>query len=167
MDRSKTSANKLNRAETNAQLAARRFCDGCNCAQAVLTTFADRYGIDRALAMQISAALGGGVGRMGDICGTLSGAALVVGLQMGPKTSEDVDAKDATYKATQLLQERFMAQHGSNRCKELLKMDLSIPAEYQEAKSLGLFKSQCPDYVETAVTLLDQILEESEKKNER
>jgi C_GCAxxG_C_C family probable redox protein len=167
MEKNKTAENRLSCAEANAQLAAKRFCDGCNCAQAVITTFADRYGVERELAMQISSGLGGGVGRMGDICGTLSGAALVVGLQMGPKTSEDVDAKEATYKATALLQERFMAQHGSNRCKELLKKDLGIPAEYQEAKSLGLFKTQCPGYVETAVALLDQLLEESETQNER
>jgi C_GCAxxG_C_C family probable redox protein len=117
--------------------------------------------------MQISSGLGGGVGRMGDICGTLSGAALVFGLQMGPKSSDNENAKQATYNAIQLLQEQFMARHGSNRCKELLQKDLSIPAEYQEAQSLGLFKNQCTDYVETMVTLLDQLLEQSEKQNER
>ncbi|MCG7897107.1 MAG: C-GCAxxG-C-C family protein [Candidatus Thiodiazotropha lotti] len=162
MSNSQRSDDELSSADTEPQLAVQRFCNGCNCAQAVITSFADRYGVDTELAMRISSGLGGGVGRMGDICGTLSGAALVLGLQMGPKTSDDVSAKEATYNATRLLQERFMARHGSNRCKELLQKDLSIPAEYQEAKSLGLFKTQCPDYVETVVTLLNRILEESE-----
>ncbi|MBV2093147.1 MAG: C-GCAxxG-C-C family protein [Candidatus Thiodiazotropha sp. (ex Ctena orbiculata)] len=164
MNSSQSSEDKHASADAVPQLAVKRFCDGCNCAQAVITSFADRYGIDTELAMRISSGLGGGVGRMGDICGTLSGAALVLGLQMGPKTAADVSAKEATYNATRLLQERFMARHGSNRCKELLQKDLSIPAEYQEAKSLGLFKTQCPDYVETVVTLLNQILVESEAK---
>ncbi|MCG7966855.1 MAG: C-GCAxxG-C-C family protein [Candidatus Thiodiazotropha taylori] len=164
MNSSQTSEDKHASADAVPQLAVKRFCDGCNCAQAVITSFADRYGIDTELAMRISSGLGGGVGRMGDICGTLSGAALVLGLQMGPKTAADVSAKEATYNATRLLQERFMARHGSNRCKELLQKDLSIPAEYQEAKSLGLFKTQCPDYVETVVTLLSQIIEDSELK---
>ncbi|MCG8027495.1 MAG: C-GCAxxG-C-C family protein [Candidatus Thiodiazotropha taylori] len=164
MNSSQTSEDKHASADAVPQLAVKRFCDGCNCAQAVITSFADRYGIDTELAMRISSGLGGGVGRMGDICGTLSGAALVLGLQMGPKTAADVSAKEATYNATRLLQERFMARHGSNRCKELLQKDLSIPAEYQEAKSLGLFKTRCPDYVETVVTLLSQIIEDSELK---
>ncbi|ODC02090.1 hypothetical protein A3197_21380 [Candidatus Thiodiazotropha endoloripes] len=164
MNNNKTSDDELSNADTDSQLAVKRFCDGYNCAQAVLTSFANRYQVDTELAMRISSGLGGGVGRMGDICGTLSGAALVLGLQMGPKTSDDASAKEATYNATRLLQERFMARHGSNRCKELLQKDLSIPAEYQEAKSLGLFKTQCPDYVGTVVTLLNQILEESEVK---
>ncbi|MEW8626120.1 MAG: C-GCAxxG-C-C family protein [Candidatus Thiodiazotropha sp.] len=167
MDDNQSSENEVNTTDQNPQLAVKRFCDGCNCAQAVITSFADRYGIDTELAMRISSGLGGGVGRMGDICGTLSGAALVLGLQMGPKTSKDLNAKEATYNATRLLQERFMVRHGSNRCKELLQKDLSIPTEYQEAKSLGLFKTQCPNYVETVVTLLNDILEESERKNER
>ncbi|MCG8124800.1 MAG: C-GCAxxG-C-C family protein [Candidatus Thiodiazotropha taylori] len=164
MNSSQTSEDKHASADAVPQLAVKRFCDGCNCAQAVITSFADRYGIDTELAMRISSGLGGGVGRMGDICGTLSGAALVLGLQMGPKTAADVSAKEATYNATRLLQERFMARHGSNRCKELLQKDLSIPAEYQEAKSLGLFKTRCPDYVHTAVTLLSQTIQDSELK---
>jgi C_GCAxxG_C_C family probable redox protein len=167
MDKCQTSENELNSDDTKPQLAVNRFCNGCNCAQAVLTSFTERYGIESELAMQISSGLGGGVGRMGDICGTLTGAALVVGLQMGPKSSDDDHAKEATYNTIRLLQEQFKVRHGSNHCKELLQKDLSIPAEYQEAKSLGLFKTQCPDYVETVVTLLDQLLEQSEQQNER
>jgi hypothetical protein len=86
---------------------------------------------------------------------------------MGPKSSDDDHAKEATYNTIRLLQEQFKVRHGSNHCKELLQKDLSIPAEYQEAKSLGLFKTQCPDYVETVVTLLDQLLEQSEQQNQR
>lgn len=150
-----------------SQTAVKQFCDGCNCSQAVLMAFAGRYGIDEAMAMQISAGLGGGVGRMGEVCGTLTGAALVLGLEMGPKTNLDREAKEATYVASRLLQERFIERHGSNRCKNLLNKDLSVASEYQQAKELGLFKTQCPNYVETVVALLEQLLENSEQKNER
>lgn len=142
------------------QVAVERFCDGCNCSQAVLTSFADRYDLDEGLAMRIASGLGGGVGRMGDVCGTLTGAALVLGLELGPKTREEPDAKEATYVAIRQLQERFIERHGSSRCKELLEKDLSIAEEYQQAKALDLFKTRCPDYVETVVTLLDDLLNE-------
>ncbi|MEW8209534.1 MAG: C-GCAxxG-C-C family (seleno)protein, partial [Candidatus Thiodiazotropha taylori] len=74
MNNSQTPDDEPNTADAEPQLAVKRFCDGCNCAQAVITSFADRYGVDTELAMRISSGLGGGVGRMGDICGTLSGA---------------------------------------------------------------------------------------------
>ncbi|MES9853169.1 MAG: C-GCAxxG-C-C family protein [Candidatus Thiodiazotropha sp. L084R] len=149
------------------QTAVKCFCNGYNCSQAVLTAFADRYGIDEPLAMRLATGLGGGVGRMGEVCGTLTGAALVLGLELGPKTSDDIDAKEKTYVATKQLQERFIERHGSNRCKELLKKDLSNHTEYQQAKELGLFKTHCPNYVETVVSLLDQFLEDSEDQDER
>jgi C_GCAxxG_C_C family probable redox protein len=150
--------NQTSQKAARSRAAVERFCDGCNCSQAVLTAFADRYGLDEGLAMRIASGLGGGVGRMGDVCGTLTGAALVLGLELGPKTKEETDAKEATYVATRQLQDRFIERHGSNRCKELLEKDLSIPAEYQQVKELGLFNNRCPRYVETAVNLLDELL---------
>ncbi|WP_316368411.1 C-GCAxxG-C-C family (seleno)protein [Candidatus Thiodiazotropha sp. CDECU1] len=144
----------------SSQAAVERFCDGCNCSQAVLTTYAKRYALDEGLAMRIASGLGGGVGRMGDVCGTLTGAALVLGLELGPERMEESDAKEATYVATRQLQERFIERHGSSRCRELLEKDLSVPEEYRQAKALDLFKTRCPLYVETAVILLDELLNE-------
>lgn len=134
-----------------------RFCDGCNCSQAVLSVFAERYGIDEELAMRLASGLGGGVGRMGDVCGTLTGGALVVGLELGPRSRQEVEAKEAAYLATRRLQECFIERHGSSRCKELLEKDLSIAEEYRQAKEQDLFKTRCPVFVETVVTLLDDM----------
>ena len=147
---------------STAQEAVERFCDGCNCSQSVLTAFADRYGLDESVAMRIASAFGGGLGRMGGVCGTLTGAALVLGLEQGPRTRQGRSAKEATYRATRQLQERFIQRHGSNQCRELLEKDLSIEEEYRQARELGLFKSQCPGYVETVVTLLDEWFEEKQ-----
>ncbi len=135
--------------------AVDRFCNGCNCSQSVLTVYAGRYGLDEGLAMRIATGLGGGVGRLGGVCGTLTGAALVLGLELGPRTRNGQACKDATYVATRWLQQRFIERHGSSQCRELLEKDLSIDEEYRQARELGLFKSRCPGYVETAVSLLD------------
>jgi C_GCAxxG_C_C family probable redox protein len=138
--------------------AVERFCDGCNCAQSVLTVYAERYGLDESLAMRIATGFGGGLGRMGGICGTLTGAALVLGLEQGPPTREGRKAREATYAATRRLQERFIERHGSSQCRELLEKDLSIDAEYQQASDQGLFNTRCTHYVATVVTLLDDWL---------
>jgi C_GCAxxG_C_C family probable redox protein len=141
--------------------AFERFCDGCNCSQSVLTVFAQRYRLDESLAMRIATGLGGGVGRMGGVCGTLTGAALVLGLELGPHTREGRNAKEATYAATRWLQQRFIERHGSNQCRELLEKDLSREEAYQQAREEGLFETRCPHYVETVVTLLDQWFNET------
>ncbi len=139
--------------------AAERFCNGCNCSQSVLSVFAARYGVDEKLAMRIATGLGGGVGRMGGNCGTLTGAALVIGLELGPTKPGDTLAKEATYATTRWLQEQFIQRHGSQICRELLNKDLSKDLEYQQAREEGLFKTRCPNYVETVVGLLDEWLE--------
>ena len=102
------------------ETAVERFCDGCNCSQSILTVFAPRYGLDASLAMRIATGLGGGVGRMGGVCGTLTGAALVLGLEHGPHLQGGQNAKEATYDATRRLQRRFIERHGSTQCRELL-----------------------------------------------
>ena len=52
------------------------FKSGCNCSQAVFTAFADEFGLDEELAKRLSCGLGGGVGRMREVCGAVSGAAM-------------------------------------------------------------------------------------------
>lgn len=146
---------------SEASEAVERFCNGCNCSQSVLSVYAEHYGLDQTTAMRIATGLGGGVGRMGGTCGTLTGAALVIGLEMGPSVQGDQVAKDRTYQATRHLQKRFIEKHGSNQCKELLDRDLSVESEYLEAKESGVFKTRCPNFVETAVTLLNEIIEEN------
>ena len=92
--------------------------------------------------MRIASGLGGGVGRMGDVCGTLTGAALVLGLELGPRTREEPDAKEATYRATPkaagTLHPTPRTAAGARSCCE---KDLSIAQEYQQAKALDLFKT--------------------------
>jgi C_GCAxxG_C_C family probable redox protein len=140
--------------------AVEQFCDGCNCSQAVLSVYAERFGLDEGLAMRIATGFGGGLGRMGGICGTLTGATLVLGLELGPKTRADQQAKEATYAATRQLQERFIQRHGSSQCRDLLEKDLSQEAAYQEARESGLFKTRCPRFVESVVALLDELINE-------
>jgi len=152
-------------AAVDATQAVERFCNGHNCAQAVLSVYAERYGLDQATAMRIATGLGGGVGRMGGTCGTLTGAALVIGLELGPARAEDRQAKERTYVATRLLQERFIDRHGGNQCRDLLEKDLSKDEEYRQAREAGLFKSRCPGFVDTAVSVLDDIIKTAKQES--
>lgn len=66
--------------EQRAEKARRFFLEGYNCAQAVVLAYCDLFDISPSLAASISAPLGGGMGRLREVCGAVSGMFMVAGL---------------------------------------------------------------------------------------
>lgn len=106
--------------ESRIQLAVDNFMQGYGCCQAVLSAFADLYGLDDIMAKRLAAGFGGGVGRMRMICGAVSGMVLLAGLDCGQTDGDDRDGKSACYKVVQQLLEESRRQNGSLICAELL-----------------------------------------------
>ena len=73
---------------THGEKAEALFREGYNCAQAVFCAFADDWGLERTVAAKLVSPLGGGVGRLREICGTVSGAMMVIGQLYGYGTPE-------------------------------------------------------------------------------
>ena len=135
--------------EKHADKAARLFDKGCNCAQAVFVAYAEDFGIDRATALRMSAALGGGLGGMRETCGAVSAMALVAGLKYGNSDVSDAEGKAKAMKEARSLAERFSAEHGSIVCKELLGL---VPPRGQDAPLPA--KKPCRELVRRAAELL-------------
>ena len=98
---------------TKADRAEELFKAGACCSQAVFGAFAEELGMDAETAMKVSAGLGGGVGRMREVCGAVTGATLALGLKYGPD-------KTVVYPKVQELCAKFKAECGSIVCRELL-----------------------------------------------
>ena len=96
------------------------FLEGCNCAQAVFAAFCDVTGFSRQEAMRLASSFGGGVGRMREICGALSGAFLAMGWLYGYEEPGDDGEKAAHYARVQGLAAAFRERHGAIQCRELL-----------------------------------------------
>ncbi len=96
------------------------FRRGYNCSQSVFGAFADDLGIDFDTAMRLSCSFGGGMGRMREVCGAVSGLLLICGAKNGYSTPETGAVKAAHYKQVQELASLFRKQHGSIICRELL-----------------------------------------------
>lgn len=92
------------------------FNSGYNCSQAVFTAFAADFGIDEKLAKSIATGLGGGVGRMREVCGAVSAAAMILGMKYG----EDGSNKGLAYEKIQEFAARFKEESGSIICAERL-----------------------------------------------
>ena len=105
----------------HGKLAEENFRKGYNCAQSVLLAFGDVTGLDDRTAAMLTSSFGGGLGRLRELCGTVSGAAMVLGLVQGYADPDDPEAKTAHYHRVQEFARRFREKNGSIICRELLE----------------------------------------------
>lgn len=152
----------MNRVEKAGAL----FLEGFNCSQSVFVAFCDRFGVDEKTAKRISAGLGGGVGRMREVCGAVSGAAMVIGSIASATEGDDKDSKAKNYELVREFAERFKQRHGGTViCREMLK--LNVPMENSvmpESRTTEYYKNRpCLKAVEDAADILTQIIKEYEK----
>ncbi len=135
------------------------FLSGFNCAQAVFSTYSSELGLDTELALRIAGSFGGGMGLIGETCGAVTGAIMLIGLKHGKVIAEDDAAKEKTYALVQEYKRRFVELHGSVRCTELLGFDISKKEEMASAKEMGLFKTLCPRLVKDSALVVEELLE--------
>jgi C_GCAxxG_C_C family probable redox protein len=143
----------MNRVEKASDLLDK----GYNCAQSVLASFVDKYNMKENDAFLVSSAFGGGIGRFGKIYGALSGALMVVGLKYGAGSESTPEVKDKLYEMARKVYNEFERINGSAICNELLGVDMSIPEQRKKAGDMGFFKTKCPEFVKSAVMILEAI----------
>lgn len=131
------------------------FQNGFNCAQAVLTTYCEDFGLERETALKLSCSLGGGMGRLGHVCGAVSGALLLLGLKHGQSLPYDNAAKEATYTQVQEFSRSFEKRNGSVLCRDLLGVDL---LSGDKAVAAERVKSVCPKMVQDAAEIIEEML---------
>ena len=106
--------------KSRVEKAVENFMTGFNCAQSIFITYADLFGMDDEMARKLSCPMGGGMGRMREVCGTVSSMSLLGGLMIGNTDPEDQDAKTASYELTRLMADEFAAENGTIICREIL-----------------------------------------------
>ena len=102
---------------TRPEKAKQLFTSGYNCSQAVVGAFIDDFAIDFDIAMKLSSSFGGGMGRMREVCGAVSGAFMIAGLKCGYCDPCDKAAKSAHYALIQKIAADFKQQNGSIICR--------------------------------------------------
>lgn len=107
--------------------AAKLFFEGYNCAQAVAVAFADAVGLEEKLCAKMVSSFGGGMGRLREVCGAVSGILFVAGLLYGYDTKDDGEAKKEHYARVQELAGKFREEAGSIVCREILANPPSDP----------------------------------------
>ena len=145
----------MNRAEKAAEL----FLNGYNCAQAVAVAFCDLTGMEDKMTAKLASSFGGGMGRMREVCGAVSGMLMVAGVLYGYDAMDDDEAKKAHYTLVQTLAGKFREQVGSIICREILKNPPSDPAPTPRTEAYYQ-QRPCARMVYLATQILDTYIAE-------
>ena len=139
--------------------AAELFLGGYNCAQAMAVAFCDVTGLEPDFAARMASSFGGGMGRMREVCGAVSGMYMVLGLLYGYETPGDDVSKKRLYTDVQALAAQFRERTGSIICREILK---NPPSDPNPTPRTAEFYRQrpCARMVMAAAELLDGFLAE-------
>jgi len=98
---------------------------GFNCSQAVFVPFAKAHGLSEEIGSRIGSSFGGGMGKMQETCGAVTGAFMAIGLKHGFTKSDDHAQKEIVLARTKDFIAKFKAEFGTLLCKELLGCDLN------------------------------------------
>ena len=130
------------------------FVDGYNCAQAVFGAFSEVTGIDFETSVKLSSGFGGGMGRMREVCGAVSGMFMVLDAIEGYTSPTDNTAKMELYAKVQKLADEFRKENGSIICRDLLGGAPSSTPEPTERTAEFYKKRPCGELVEIAADIV-------------
>ncbi len=142
--------------KNHSEKAAELFVNGCNCSQAVFGAFAEDCGIDFETALKLSSSFGGGMGRLRETCGAVTGMFMVAGLLKGYADTSDKEAKDNHYKLIQELANEFKSVYQTYNCNELLG-NIGKGTYVSAPRTAEYYKTRpCVNFVVTAAEILDK-----------
>ena len=147
---------------TRKEIAMEYFAEGYNCAQAVALAFSDLLPMEKDALARLTSSFGGGMGRLREVCGAVSGMFAAAGLLYGyddPKASTE---KAAHYARLQAMAKEFEHKNGSIVCRELLGLSVKHDAPTPEARTDTYYKKRpCKELVGCAAEILEKYLEDN------
>ena len=143
----------------HAKRAVELFKSGYNCAQSVFGAFSGDVNIPFETAMALSSGFGGGMGRLREVCGAVTGSMMVLGLLFGPPDVPSDEVKAAGYLRVQRFAKAFETAFGSYLCRDLLGLDLKNDSPIPEKRTPEYYSSRpCALYFAFGAALLDRVI---------
>ena len=138
------------------------FKSGYNCAQAVAMAYNDIMEMSVEQVAKLTAPFGGGMGRMREVCGTVSGMAILAGAIKPAINPKNLEERKENYALVQNFAERFRLENGDIVCRRLLglepmveKSETPMPSE----RTAEYYKKRpCVEYVGCAARIVGEYL---------
>lgn len=139
---------------TKGEIAENNFRNGYNCSQAVALAFCDEMSMCPSDVERLTIGFGGGMGRMREVCGTVSGMTFVISSLYGYRDKGEV------YELVQKAAKEFEKENGSIVCRELLGLSAKgADSPTPEARTETYYKKRpCAELVHMAADILDNLL---------
>ena len=151
----------LGKRTDHSKIAGDLFLEGYNCSQSAFLAFRDITGMDKQTALRLSSSFGGGMGRMREVCGAVSGIFMVAGMLWGYDRPGDIESKAAHYARIQSLAEAFRSKHGSIVCRDILKGIVNDSSPNPTVRDAEFYKKRpCLHCIEDAAAVLDDMIAE-------
>ena len=148
---------------TKEEKAKAFFKEGYNCAQAVFLAFADDLKMYRSSVIKLTSSFGGGMGRLREVCGAVSGMFMVAGMFWGYTEPDEHRAKTEHYRRIKKLANQFKEIHGSIICRDLLGLSEKSNSPIPEKRTAGYYqKRPCVQLVGNAAGILEEIMQKAE-----
>ena len=142
------------------------FKSGYNCAQAVFMAYCDIFDVEPHFAATISAPFGGGMGRMREVCGAVSGMTMVAGFLSPNSLPNDNLNKQNCYATVQDLAEKFRHENGSIVCRELLGLAQQKDNPIPSPRTEEYYKRRpCAEYVAIAARIVGEKINSMEEED--
>lgn len=146
---------------TKYEKAAALFKEGYNCSQAVVGAFEEEINIDRSVLMSLASSFGGGMGRLREVCGTVSGAFMVLGALFGYDDPKASVGKAEHYRHIQEFAKRFSEKNGSYICRELLGLSEKKSDFVPEKRTEQYYKKRpCAELCGISAEILEELIAE-------
>ena len=144
---------------TRKEKAMQSFKEGYNCAQCMMLAFEDVLTIELETAVKIASPFGGGMGRLREVCGSVSGMFMVLSFLKGYHAPEDYEGKKELYEHVQELARRFEAENGSIICRDLLGLHVQHDEAAPEKRTETYYKNRtCDEKIGSAAEILENYL---------
>lgn len=143
----------------HSDYAKQLFLEGYSCSQSIAAAFCDETDMRFEDAVKIASSFGGGMGRLREVCGAVSGMFMVVGAKFGYTDPTDKQRKAEHYKLIQYLAKEFEEANGSIVCRDLLKLSAKKETPTPEDRTETYYKKRpCALLVEQAAQILDEYI---------
>ncbi|MDE7403798.1 MAG: C-GCAxxG-C-C family protein [Lachnospiraceae bacterium] len=145
--------------KSRVEQATATFEEGYTCAQSVFSTYADLFGMDKETALKLSSPMGGGIGRMREVCGAVSAMALLAGLKEGNTDPTNEEGKEKIYLLTRQMAEKFREQFGTIVCRELLGIEGMEESAKPSVRTQQYYQERpCLQLIAAAAKIIEEML---------
>ncbi len=148
---------------TRVEKAVELFKSGYNCSQAVAIAFADKLEMDEKTIAKLTSGYGGGMGRLRETCGTISGAVFVVSSLYGYDDKDATTEKARLYEQITNIGEKFKSEFTTLKCGELLANIKTTIGSMPEARTAKYYKVRpCVHFVVKSTELVEELINQME-----